>query len=205
MRLAREIHDVIAHSMSVMVIQAAGARRIGDHHRPRAEVSLRAVERAGRDALTEMRRLFGVLADGVEPHLLAPQPSLDDLPDLIVRTRAAGLQASLLVEGDPVAVSPGLSLCAYRVVQEALTNALKHAGPTQAEVRVRWRPEELELVVTDEGRPHGGRQRPQTSGHGIAGMRERAALHGGSVEAGAVPAGGFAVCARLPLPAGGAR
>jgi signal transduction histidine kinase len=205
MRLAREIHDVIAHSVSVMVIQAAGARTVMDRDPSRAESSLRAVERAGREALAEMRRLLGVLADGQDLRALAPQPGLEDLPELLSSTRAAGLKASIRVDGDPVAVSQGLSLCAYRVVQEALMNTLKHAGPTRAEVYLGWCHETLELRVSDEGRvaargdsePVGG-----SSGHGIVGMRERAALHGGSVEAGSAPDGGFVVRATIPLIAG---
>jgi signal transduction histidine kinase len=197
-RLAREIHDVIAHSVSVMVIQAAGARIVMDSDPLRADVSLRSVERAGREALAEMRRLLGVLADGEELRMLAPQPGLEDLDELVSSTRSAGLNASIRVEGAPVAVSAGLSLCAYRVVQEALTNALKHAGPTKAEVNVRWSEDALELQVTDAGR---GASVPVTGpgGHGIDGMRERAALHGGNLYAGPAPGGGFIVRARIPL------
>jgi len=204
-RLAREIHDVIAHSVSVMVIQAAGARTVMDQDPSRAESSLRSVERAGREALAEMRRLLGVLGDGEDPRALAPQPGLEDLPELVLSTRAAGLCTSIRVDGDPVAVSQGLSLCAYRVVQEALMNTLKHAGPTRAEVYLRWCEDKLELRVSDEGRvvAHGGGEPVVgSSGHGIAGMRERAALHGGSVEAGSVPDGGFFVRASIPLIAG---
>jgi signal transduction histidine kinase len=202
-RLAREIHDVIAHSVSVMVIQAAGARTVMDGEPDRAEASLRSVERAGRDALAEMRRLLGVLAKGEELRALAPQPGLEDLRELVSSTCAAGLRTSIRVEGEPVAVSPGLSLCAYRVVQEALTNSLKHAGPTSARVQVRWRPDALELQVSDAG---GRRESPPgSSGHGLVGMRERAALHGGSVEAGPGPGGGFVVRARIPLLTGSAR
>jgi signal transduction histidine kinase len=204
MRLAREIHDVIAHSVSVMVIQAAGARTVMDRDPSRAEVSLRAVERAGREALAEMRRLLGVLAEGDALRALAPQPGLADLPELISRSRAAGLDASIRVDGDPVIVAPGLSLCAYRVVQEALTNTLKHAGPTRAEVRVHWCEDALEVQVTDSGGAGGARTVVESSGHGLAGMRERAALHGGSVEASSCPGGGFVVRARIPLLSGSA-
>ena len=203
-RLAREIHDVIAHSVSVMVIQAAGARTVMDREPGRAEASLRSVERAGREALAEMRRLLGVLASGEELRALAPQPGLGDLPELVSRTCAAGLHTSIRVEGEPVAVSPGLSLSAYRVVQEALTNSLKHAGPTSAQVNVRWRADALELQVSDAGGGRGERH-PGSSGHGLVGMRERAALHGGSVEAGPAPGGGFVVQARIPLLTGSTR
>jgi signal transduction histidine kinase len=171
----------------------------------RAESALRSVERAGREALAEMRRLLGVLADGQDLRALAPQPGLEDLPELVSSTRAAGLNASMRVDGDPVAVTQGLSLCAYRVVQEALMNTLKHAGPTQAEVHVRWCEDALELRVSDTGRVAArgvGEPVAGSSGHGIAGMRERAALHGGSVEAGSAPDGGFVVRATIPLVAG---
>ncbi len=203
MRLAREIHDVITHSVSVMVIQAAGARTVMDREPARAEASLRSVERAGREALAEMRRLLGVLGNSEDLRALAPQPGLDDLPELVSSTRTAGLDTSIRVEGEPVAVSQGLSLCVYRVVQEALTNALKHAGPTRAEVNVRWGEDALVLEVTDAG---GRRPEPvaSSSGHGIAGMCERAALHGGTVHAGPAPGGGFIVQARIPLLAGSA-
>jgi signal transduction histidine kinase len=201
-RLAREIHDVIAHSVSVMVIQAAGARTVMDGEPGRARDALESVERAGREALAEMRRLLGVLGDGEQLRALAPQPSFDDLEELMERTRAAGLPASVRVEGEPVTLAPGLSLCAYRVVQEALTNAIKHAGPASAEVSVRWAADALELEVADDGRGD-AEPRLEPGGHGLVGMRERAALHGGTIEAGPGPTGGFAVRARIPLIAGG--
>jgi signal transduction histidine kinase len=198
-RLAREIHDVIAHSVSVMVIQAAGARTVMGGDSTRADEALGAVERAGREALAEMRRLLGVLGDGEHLRALAPQPGLDDLEELIARTTAAGLPASIEVVGEPVSVPPGLSLCAYRVVQEALTNTIKHAGAGQAAVCVRWHPDLLEVEVADDGRGQLVNHGIESGGHGIVGMRERTALHGGEVEAGPAPAGGFAVRARIPL------
>ena len=197
-RIARELHDVIAHSVSVMVIQAGGARIVMGDEPDRAEASLLAVERAGREALAEMRRLLGVLDIGQDPHALTPQPGLADVSDLVTRTREAGLATDLRVDGDAVTVSPALDLCAYRIVQEALTNAIKHAGPARAEVHLRWGSEALELQVTDDGRGAaaiGG----VFSGHGIAGMRERVGLHGGSIQAGPGAGGGFCVQARLPL------
>jgi signal transduction histidine kinase len=203
-RLAREIHDVIAHSVSVMVIQSAGARTVMASEPDRAETSVLAVEQAGREALAEMRRLLGVLGGPDDLRMLSPQPGLDDLPELVSRTDAAGLTARLRIEGKPVSVSPGLGLCAYRVVQEALTNAIKHAGAARAEVRVQWCGDALELEVIDDGRGAEAPPPAQSSGHGIIGMRERTALHGGSVEAGPAPAGGFAVRARIPLEALGA-
>ncbi|HWY89259.1 MAG TPA: sensor histidine kinase [Solirubrobacteraceae bacterium] len=220
-RIARELHDVIAHSVSVMVIQAAGARTVMDSEPDRAEASLRSVERAGREALTEMRRLLGVLGGGdkgggdnppslaPQPGLadvrdLAPQPGLADVRDLVDRTCAAGLTTDLHVEGQPAMLSPTLDLCAFRIVQEGLTNAIKHAGPAHATVRVRWAADALELEVSDDGR--GARAvNGVAGGHGIAGMRERAALHGGSIHAGPSAGGGFIVRAHLPLTAEGVR
>ena len=196
-RIARELHDVIAHSVSVMVIQAGGARVVMDSDPEGAEASLRLVERAGREALAEMRHLLGMLDGRADPPATAPQPRLADLTELLERTRTAGIEADLRVEGDAPAVSPALDLCAYRIVQEALTNTIKHAGPARVRVRLRWAHDALELDVSDDGR--GPAVAGAASGHGIAGMRERAALHGGSVSAGAGSDGGFAVHARLPL------
>jgi signal transduction histidine kinase len=197
-RIARELHDVIAHSVSVMVLQAGGARMVMGAEPGRAEVSLRSVERAGRDALAEMRRLLGVLGSGDDPQSLAPQPGLRDIEDLIARTRSAGLATYLRVHGEPVTISAALDLCAYRIVQEALTNAIKHAGPAHAEVHLRWGSDELELEVRDDGRGSGD-VNGASGGHGIAGMRERAALYGGTLDAGPRPGRGFTVRAHLPL------
>jgi len=195
-RIARELHDVLAHSVSVMVIQAGGARTVMDSDPAAAAASLRSVERAGRDALAEMRRLLGVLGDAADPRALSPQPGLADVGRLVRRTRAAGLPASLRTQGEAIPLPAALDLCAYRIVQEALTNAIKHAGPARATVSVCWEGDVLQLEVLDDGR---GPSSEARAGHGIAGMRERAALHGGSVEAGADPRGGFAVRARLPI------
>lgn len=197
-RIARELHDVIAHSVSVMVIQAGGARVVMDSDPERAEDSLRLVERAGRDALAEMRRLLGAFDSGADAPALAPLPGLAEIEQLVLRTRAAGLATALEVEGDVPVVSPAFDLCAFRIVQEALTNAIKHAGPADVRVLVRWAPDALELEVSDNGRGPGAAT-GGPPGHGIAGMRERVALHGGSVYAGADADGGFAVRARLPL------
>jgi signal transduction histidine kinase len=197
-RIARELHDVIAHSVSVMVIQAGAARTVMDGEPELAEASLRSVERAGREALAEMRRLLGVLDGHRDPRALAPQPGLADIGDLLSRTRASGLNADLVVDGEPTALPPALDLCAYRIVQEALTNAIKHAAPASAEVRVRWSEDALVLEISDDGRGPGA-VNGTSGGHGIAGMRERAVLHGGSIETGAGPLGGFTVHARLPL------
>jgi signal transduction histidine kinase len=197
-RIARELHDVIAHSVSVMVIQAGGARMVMDSEPERAEISLRSVERAGREALAEMRRLLGVLDGEQDPRALAPQPGLADIEELLSRTRGSGLVADLRVDGEPATVTPAFDLCAYRIVQEALTNAIKHAAPARAVVVLHWRQDALELEISDDGRGLGAIN-GASGGHGIAGMRERAALHGGSIHAGAGAGGGFTVRARLPL------
>jgi signal transduction histidine kinase len=196
-RLSREIHDVIAHSVSVMVIQSAAARTVMALEPDRAEAALRSVECAGREALAEMRRLLGVRGDGGELRALAPQPGLNDLDDLVARTRASGLDVSLRIGGEPIAVSPSVGLCAYRTVQEALTNTIKHAGPARAEISIRWCPDALELEVADDGRGHA--RLDVAGGHGIAGMRERAALHGGRLERLDEADSAFTVRCRLPL------
>ncbi len=197
-RIARELHDVITHSVSVMVIQAGGARMVMESDPARAESSLLSVERAGREALAEMRRLVGMLGDRKDGRELAPRPGLEDIHELIARTRSAGVRTELQVDGDPAAVSTALDLCAYRIVQEALTNAIKHSGSAHAEVRLRWARDALELEVSDDGRGPVSAN-GSSDGHGIAGMRERAAMHGGTVHAGARPGGGFLVSAHLPF------
>jgi len=195
-RIARELHDVIAHSVSVMVIQAGGARMVMATNPSRAEESLRLVERAGRDALSEMRRLLGILERGQDPLALAPQPGLANIDELVSEAQAAGLTTELHVEGRPALVSPALDLCAYRVVQEALTNAIKHVAPAQAAVCVRWGDDQLELEISDDG---SGAGTALPGGHGITGMHERVTLHGGTFSAGRRQGGGFTVRARLPL------
>jgi len=202
-RIARELHDVIAHSVSVMVIQAGGARLVMDAEPGRAEASLRSVERAGREALAELRRLLGVLGDE-DPHALAPQPGLGDIAPLLTDARKAGIEADLCVDGRPVRVPPALDLCAYRIVQESLTNAIKHAAPATASVNVRWGEEVLELEISDDGRRRNERLRRGSGGHGIVGMHERVALHSGTLETGPRATGGFSVRACLPLTRGAA-
>jgi signal transduction histidine kinase len=198
-RIAREMHDVVAHSVSVMVVQAGGARRIIDRDPDRAAHAAAQIEYAGRAALIEMRRLLGLLhaGDG-EAGALAPQPSLAELDALVERSRAAGLPVEVRVMGERRPLPAGIDLAAYRIVQEALTNTLKHAGATAAEVHVRWGEDELELEVLDRG--HAGRK-PAVGGggHGIVGMGERVRMYGGELEAGQRPGGGFRVRARLPL------
>jgi signal transduction histidine kinase len=195
-RIARELHDVIAHHVSMIVLQAGAERRVldGDHASTR-EV-LETVERTGRSALTEMRRLLGMLrADANEP--LAPQPGLSDVPMLVTQLREAGLPVDLRVEGERRELPVGIELSAYRIVQEALTNALKHAGNARASVDIRYGSDSLELEIADDGL---GTTTPVSSGgHGLVGMRERVALYGGRLDTGRRPSGGFTVRVVLPI------
>lgn len=196
-RIARELHDVITHSVSVMVIQAGGARMVMGTEPGRAEASLRSVERAGRDALAEMRRLLGVFESAGGATTLLPQPGLADIDRLIARAQESGLVVTLRVDGEPAALAPALELCVYRVVQEALTNVIKHAAAARAEVHMSWQSAVLEMTVRDDG--HGRTVVNGTPGHGLAGMRERVAMHGGSVNATDNTDGGFTVQTILPL------
>ena len=195
-RIARELHDVVAHSMSVMVVQAAGVRRLLREDQDREREALLTVERVGREALTEMRRMLGVLRASGEDATLTPQPGLEHLDRLLEQVRRAGLDVDLEVTGEPVALPTGLGLSAYRILQESLTNALKHGDRTRAHVRLRYAPDELELEVVDgTGAVNGARD----GGHGLVGMRERVAVYGGEIEAGPRAEGGYRVRARLPL------
>ena len=197
-RIARELHDVVAHSVSVIVVQAGAERlALGDARQSTREV-LAAIERTGREALAEMRRLVGVLRRSDDEPELAPQPSLAHLDALVEHVRQAGLQVELTVEGSAPPIAPGVDVSAYRIVQEALTNTMKHAGPAKVDVVVRYRDRSLEIEVTDDG-AGAGDAAPNGDGHGLVGMRERIALYGGQLDAGPRPDGGFAVRARLPL------
>ncbi|MEA2148889.1 MAG: hypothetical protein QOD69_719 [Solirubrobacteraceae bacterium] len=206
-RIARELHDVIAHSVSVIVVQAAAADDVFDERPDQARAALRSIEAAGREALAELRRLLGAVRDGAggedrdrggDAALAGPQPGLDRLGELADQLRAAGVQVALRHEGDATGtLSPGLELSAYRIVQEALTNTLRHAGASRAEVTVRAGAGTLELDVVDDGA--GPTHASHGAGRGIAGMRERAAMLGGTLEAGPRPEGGFRVHASLPL------
>jgi signal transduction histidine kinase len=198
-RVARELHDVVAHSISVMTIQAGAARLLIDDDPLRADGPLQAVEDTGRQTLAELRSLVGVLHAGELALGLAPQPGLDDLPALAESVRAAGLPVVMTVDGEPEGVPPGVDLTAYRIVQEALTNTLKHAGPASARVTVRYRPGSIDLEILDDGAAAGNGR--AGGGHGLVGMRERVALYGGELQAGTQPGGGFAIRARLPLEA----
>jgi signal transduction histidine kinase len=195
LRIARELHDIVGHSVSVMTVQAAAVRRLLRSDQDRERQSLLAVERTGREALAEMRRMVGVLRRPDEAEALAPQPSLRRVDTLVEQARRAGLPAELAVEGDAVELPPGIDLAAYRVVQEGLTNALRHARATWAEVHVRYCDGHVEVSVTNDGRREGDAGR---AGHGLAGMRERVAVYGGELEVGPQPAGGFRLRATLP-------
>jgi signal transduction histidine kinase len=199
-RIARELHDVIAHSLSVIVVQAAAERRVlGPEHTTTKEV-LGSIEHTGRQALVELRRLLGVIRKTDDRPTLRPQPTLAHLDELLAQVRETGLMVELRTEGAPVPLPPGVDLSAYRIVQEALTNVLKHADASHAEVLVCYHPGELELEVNDDGRgPTDG-----PGGHGLVGMRERVALYGGALEAGRRDDGGYRLHARLrfePVPA----
>ncbi len=198
-RIARELHDVLAHNLSVMVVQAAAARRIIDRDPERAVEVAALIQRTGREALAEIRHLFGAVRRGEGEDLAGP-PSITRIDELARRARAAGLRVELRVVGEAVKLPPGIDLTAYRIVQEALTNALKHAGGGCASVTVAYEPNEVVLTVEDDG--EGPSEFDDLSaaggGHGLVGMRERAALYGGLVQAGRRRGGGFAVQARLP-------
>src|SRR6478735_518087 len=181
-RIARELHDIVSHSISVVTIQTqAVRRRLGPDHAREAE-DLAAVEATAREALAEMRRLFGVLrTEGDQPLALSPQPGLSELDRLVRQVDSAEMQVDLRIEGDPVPLSPGVDLAAYRIAQEGLTNALRHADATEAHVLVRYAPTHLDVEVVDNGR--GLRRTTSTNGgHGLVGIRERVALYGGTVD-----------------------
>jgi signal transduction histidine kinase len=194
-RIARELHDVIAHNVSMIVVQAGAAARVLEGDQPHVRDALGAIEQTGRETVDEMRRLLGVLRRADDELALAPQPTLRQLDELVAHVREAGLPVDLHVEGTAGALPPGVDLSAYRIVQEALTNALKHAGPARARVTVRYVPNAVEIEVCDDG----GGGRNGGAGHGLVGMRERVSLFGGELEAGRSAEGGYAVRARLPV------
>lgn len=208
-RIARELHDVVAHHVSVMTVQAAGARRLVDRDPARSAEAMAAIESTGRAALTEMRRIVGVLrgpaarAGGSEPphdaDRRAPQPGLAELDALADQFRQAGLPVQVVVEGTPGAIPVGVDLTAYRIVQEALTNTIKHAGPSAATVHVRHDPGEVTIRISDDGRGLAAALDGRQPGHGLLGMRERVALYGGTLAVGPRRDGGFDVRARIPF------
>ncbi|MBB0231480.1 sensor histidine kinase, partial [Streptomyces calidiresistens] len=233
-RIARELHDVVAHNVSVMVVQADGAAYVLDSAPAQARDALRTISCTGREALDEMRRLIGVLGEGTdEGGNLLPQPGVEQVADLVQQVRDAGLPVDFRVEGTPRPLPGGVDLTAYRIVQEALTNTRKHAGPTPgALVRLRYAADALRVLVEDDGRGSvgtgpapdaparpgaarvtgarpgaprrdGPEGEPEPPGSGLIGMRERVGMVGGTLEAGPRPGGGYRISAVLPLPAGG--
>lgn len=203
-RIARELHDIVAHSLSIVVVQTAAVRRRLREDRPNEAQILDKVETTARDALQEMRRLLGILRTEEDLVSLAPQPGMGEVDRLVTQMREAGLDVSLSVAGEPRPIPPGVDLVAYRIVQESLVNVLKHAGRARATVVASYDDESLALAITDTGqRPRGGAARVADDdgdpGHGLIGMRERVALYGGWFESGAGHDGGFSVRARLPL------
>jgi signal transduction histidine kinase len=206
-RIARELHDVVGHHVSVMTVQAAAAQRTFDRDPRRARESMAAIETTGREALAEMRRIVGVLrtADQAD-HDLAPLPGVGEIDRLVEQVREAGLDVAVNIDGTPAPLPPGIDVTVYRIVQEALTNTIKHAGPTRAEVVLRYRPKDLYVRVSDDG--HGlasalakpaGANGSRPTGHGLLGMRERVTLYGGRLYTGPRSGGGYEVVAHIPL------
>ena len=202
-RIARELHDVVSQALGVIVMQAGGAGSVPDLKEADAKAVLSTIEQTGRQAFTEMRRLVGVLRDDDEAAALAPQPTIGEIPALLDRLAGAGLDIDLEIEGTQREVPAGVELSAYRIVQEALTNTLKHAGAAHATVRLAWSPDHLDVEVSDDGPAAGVTAPPHvradSGGKGLVGMRERVMLFGGELEAAPGPDGGYRVAARLPL------
>ncbi|PZF84598.1 sensor histidine kinase [Jiangella anatolica] len=209
-RIARELHDVVAHHVSVMTVQAAGARRALHRDVDRTADALEAIEEIGRSALAEMRRVVGVLRTpdgddrGAQPATLAPQPGLGDLDTLAEQMRDAGLPVDVTIDGEPGPVPVGVDLAAFRVIQEALTNTIKHAGPSTAAVHVRYLPSEVHVEICDDGHGVAAALEGRRPGHGLLGMRERVALYGGTLAAGPRRGGGYEVRAKIPYDSNGA-
>jgi signal transduction histidine kinase len=204
-RIARELHDVVTHNVSVMVIQAGAARKVMQANPDQAREALLAVESGGRAAMTELRHVMGLLtmdSDGPDPAAttgLAPQPGLGGLPAMVQRVRETGTPVELTVAGQPRPLLPGVELSAYRVVQEALTNTVKHAAGAAATVLVEYRTDQLRVEVTDTGGITGASG--TGNGHGLIGLRERLAVYGGTLHTGPRVSGGYRVRALFPLPA----
>ncbi len=183
-RIARELHDVVAHHVSVMGIQAGAARRVMSRRPEQAEEILSSIEASSRQAVDELHRLLGFLRRADQPDELSPRPDLTLLDELVAHAAEGGLSVELVVDGERRSLPGTLELSAYRVIQEALTNALKHSGGTSATVRLDYHPAALEIDVVDDGEDGGAQQRQETGGLGLIGMRERVGLHGGSLRAG---------------------
>ncbi len=198
-RIARELHDIVAHSVSMIVLQAeAGDSRL-DRDPTAAHDAFRSIEGSARQTMGELRRLLGLLRDNEAAGELLPQPGLAGVPALLAAIRAAGLETSLEVSGEPIPLAPGLELNAYRVIQEALTNSLKHARATEVHVRIARTSDAIELEIVDDGPPSPSPSPDGVPGQGLIGMRERVLLHGGELKAGRLEQQGFRVWARLPL------
>ena len=198
-RIARELHDIVGHSVSVMTVQTSGVRRLLRPEQEQEREALLAVERTGREALAEMRRVVGTLRDPDGGPVLAPQPSLSRVDALVAHARETGLPVDLEIEGEPVPLPAGVDLTAYRLVQEGLTNSIKHAAADHAEVHVRYDDGHVEIEVSDDGRGTSGDAPSNGGGHGLVGMRERVSIYGGELEAGPRAEGGFRLRARLPV------
>ena len=194
-RIARELHDVVAHGVSVIAVQADAAEAALEHDPARAGAPLRTIRGSAHDALAEMRRMLGVLREGDEGFDHGPQPGLAQLAELLDHARAGGVPLELEVEGEPRPLAPSLDLTAYRIVQEALTNVRKHAPGAPTTVRLAWSPATLELAVRDAGPGPNG----TGDGHGLVGMQERVRIHGGRLHTGGTAGGGFEVIVQLPL------
>ncbi|MFH1775858.1 MAG: sensor histidine kinase [Chloroflexota bacterium] len=201
-RIARELHDVVAHHVSVMGVQAGAARRILSRQPEKAQEALSIIETSSRQAVDELHRLLGFLRQGSQADGLAPQPGLRQIDVLVNEMGEAGLPVEVKIEGEERLLPPSVDLSAYRIVQEALTNTIKHAGPAKATVTVRYTAKAVELEILDDGRGPVLANGTELSGNGLVGMRERASLHGGEFEASRVSGGGFYVRAKLPLGGG---
>ncbi len=199
-RIARELHDIVAHHISVIVVQARGGRRSLDTAPEDSRQAFRAIETLGGEAMAEMRQLLGVLRGQAEQVPLAPASSVRRLDALIGQLQASGQPVELTVDGSPIDLPPGLDLAAYRVVQEALTSVVKHTQQARAEVQISYAPSHVALRICDSGPAQPRSSEPSTRAHGLLGMRERVALYGGTLQAGVDPAGGFVVDVTLPLP-----
>ena len=195
-RIARELHDIVAHAVSVMVLRVGAVRHQLPDTLADDREALRDVERAGRTALAEMRRLLAAMRRDGDDVEFTPQPGLDGLDSLLEDVGRAGLPVELHVDGEPVPLPRGIDLSAYRIVQEGLTNALKHARASDADVTVRYRQDELEIEVRDNGQ---GSATSDGLGHGLVGVRERVKIYGGEMTAGRATGGGFVLSTRLPL------
>ena len=201
-RIARELHDVVAHHVSMMGVQAGAARVVIDRDRIKAKESLTAIEVSSRQAVGELYRLLGFLRQAGDRDDLAPRPGLSQLPRLAASMSESELAVAVSIEGEERSLPPMIDVSAYRIVQEALTNTLKHSAASRADVRVRYWPGELELEIIDDGRGATARSGTSPGGLGLIGMRERAALHGGQLTAGPASGGGFAVRVKLPTSDG---